>query len=60
MSDTTTWLQALLTVAILLLYEVALLLMQQRNPMRLARLVHADLRDQGLAALTLGQDRQRQ
>lgn len=52
MGDATTWLQALLTLAILLLYQGALLLMQQRNPMRLARLAHADLREQWLAALS--------
>lgn len=52
MSDATTWLQAFLTVSILLLYEGALLLMQQRSPMRLARLAHADLREQWLAALS--------
>ena len=52
MSVATTCLQAFLTVAILLLYEGALLLMQQRSPMRLARLAHADLREQWLAALS--------
>ena len=52
MSDATTWLQAFLTVSILLLYEGALLLMQQRSPMWLARLAHADLREQWLAALS--------
>ena len=52
MSDATTWLQALLTVAILALYEGALLLVQRRHPARLARLTHADLREEWLAALS--------
>ena len=52
MSDATTWLPALLTVAILVLYEGALLLVQRRRPARLARLAHADLREEWLAALS--------
>ena len=52
MGNATTWLQALLTLAILVLYEGTLLLVQQRNPARLARLAHADLREEWLAALS--------
>jgi len=52
MSNATTWVQALLTVAILVLYEIKLLLVQRRNPARLARLAHADLREQWLTALS--------
>ena len=46
MGNATTWLQAFLTVAILVLYEGALLLVQLRSPARLARLAHADLREE--------------
>ena len=52
MSNVTTWLPAFLTVAILVVYEGTLLLVQQRSPARLARLAHADLREQWLAALS--------
>ena len=52
MSNATTWLPAFLTVVILVLYESTLLLVQQRSPARLARLAHADLREQWLAALS--------
>ena len=52
MANTTAWLPAILTVAILVLYEGALLLVQRRHPARLARLAHADLREEWLAALS--------
>ena len=52
MSDATTWLQALLTVGVLVLYEGALLLVQWRHPARLARLAHADLREEWLSVLS--------
>jgi Protein of unknown function, DUF599 len=47
-----TWLAALITVAILLAYEAALLLVQQRIPARLARSAHAGLREEWLAAIS--------
>lgn len=43
---TTTWLAALLTVAILLVYEIVLLAIQRQNPSRLARSAHATLREE--------------
>ena len=52
MTSTTTWLASLITVAILLVYEAALLLVQRRNPARLARSAHANLREEWLAALS--------
>lgn len=39
-----TWLAVLVTVAILLLYELALLVVRRRNPAGLARSAHATLR----------------
>lgn len=47
-----TWLAALVTVAILLAYEAALLLVQKRSPARLARSAHAGLREEWLAAIS--------
>lgn len=46
------WMAATLTVAILLAYEVTLLLVQRRSPQRLARSAHAGLREEWLAALS--------
>lgn len=46
------WIAATLTVAILLAYEVTLLLVQRRSPQRLARSAHAGLREEWLAALS--------
>jgi Protein of unknown function, DUF599 len=48
----TTWLLALMTVAILLAYEVALLWVQRRSPGLLARAAHANLREEWFAALS--------
>ena len=50
MSDATIGLQALLTVAMLVLYGGALLLVQRRHPVWPARLAHADLREAWLTA----------
>ena len=52
MTSTTTWLASLITVAILLVYEAALLLVQRHNPAQLARSAHANLREEWLAALS--------
>jgi len=52
MTNTTTWLASLITVAILLVYEAALLLVERRNPARLARSAHATLREEWFAALS--------
>lgn len=52
MSVLASWLAGLLTVAILMGYEGVLLLMQRRNPARLARAAHALLREDWLAALS--------
>ena len=38
------WLAALLTVAVLLAYETSLAMAQRRRPERMARTVHANLR----------------
>ena len=47
-----TWLAALATVAILLLYEAALAIAQLRHPERLARAAHATLREEWFAAVS--------
>ncbi len=52
MTDSMTWMAALATVGILLLYEVALLSVQRRSPGRLARSAHATLREQWFAAIS--------
>lgn len=52
MSDTTSWLAALATVAILLAYELALLLTQRRRPASLARTAHARLREDWFEAVS--------
>ena len=46
------WIAAILTVAILLVYEITQLLVQRRNPQRLARSAHAGLREEWMAALS--------
>lgn len=45
MAELTGWLAALATVGILVVYEVVLLSVQRRDPHRLARSVHATLRE---------------
>lgn len=52
MTNPTAWLAGLMTVAILMIYEGALLLVQRRNPDRLARSAHATLREEWFAALS--------
>jgi hypothetical protein len=47
-----TWLAAGLTIAVLMLYEATLLQVQRRHPERLARSVHAGLREQWFAAIS--------
>ena len=51
-TDARTWLAAFATIAILVAYEGALLLVQWQSPGRLARLAHADLREEWLDALS--------
>ena len=51
-TDTSIWLAAFVTIAILVTYEGALLLVQWQSPSRLARLAHADLREEWLDALS--------
>ncbi|MES1978414.1 MAG: DUF599 domain-containing protein [Pseudomonadota bacterium] len=46
------WIAAAVTVAILLAYEISLLLIQRRSPQRLARSAHAGLREEWMAALS--------
>jgi hypothetical protein len=46
------WLAAAATVGILLAYEIALLVVQWRNPQSLARAVHVRLREEWFAALS--------
>lgn len=47
-----TWIAALATIAVLLLYELVLVLAQRRNPLRLARSAHATLRQEWFAAIS--------
>ena len=47
-----TWIAALATIAVLLLYELSLLLAQRRDPLRLARSAHATLRQDWFAAIS--------
>jgi len=51
-SATGTWLASLLTVVILLAYEGTLMWVQRKNPDRLARSAHANLREQWFAAIS--------
>ena len=51
-TDARTWLAAFATIVILVAYEGALLLVQWQSPGRLARLAHADLREEWLDALS--------
>jgi hypothetical protein len=48
----THWLAALATVAILLTYEIVLLLTQQRHPQNIARSAHASLREEWFEAMS--------
>ncbi len=52
MGDAATWTPAWLTVAILVAYEVALWLVQRRQPARLARAAHVTLREDWFAAVS--------
>ena len=52
MTNTTNWLAALATIAIVLIYEGVLLLVQNRSPNRLARSVHATLREEWFLAIS--------
>jgi hypothetical protein len=52
MSSTLTWLEAFATVAVLVLYEVALAVVQRRRPERLARTAHATLREDWFDAVS--------
>jgi hypothetical protein len=52
MNTASTWLAALVTVALLLAYEAALLLVQRHSPARLARSAHAGLREEWFAAIS--------
>ena len=51
-SATSTWLASLLTVVILLAYEGTLVWVQRKNPTRLARAAHANLREHWFAAIS--------
>jgi len=52
MSLTLEWLAALTTVAVLVLYEASLAVAQRRRPERVARSVHAALREEWFAAVS--------
>lgn len=52
MMENAIWLAVAATIAILLVYETALLLTQQRHPGALARTAHATLREEWFAALS--------
>ena len=51
-SDLLSWLALLVTVAVLAGYEVFLMIMQRRDPARLARSAHANLRQEWFAAVS--------
>jgi Protein of unknown function, DUF599 len=53
MSNTLTWLAALTTVAMLIIYEVVLVFMRKRSPMTMARTAHAGLREEWFEAITM-------
>jgi hypothetical protein len=52
MSNLLAWLALLLTVAVVLAYEVMLMVMQRRHPERLARSAHANLRQEWFTAVS--------
>ena len=52
MTATSNWIAALVTLFTLLAYEVALLLTQRHDPLRLARSAHASLREEWFAAVS--------
>jgi hypothetical protein len=52
MSDLLPWLALLVTVAVLTGYEATLMVMQRRDPSRLARSAHANLRQEWFAAVS--------
>ena len=53
MTDITTWLAAGITIAMLVAYELLLLVwIQRRSPNKLARAAHANLREEWFAALS--------
>ena len=52
MTESTTWLAALATVAILLVHEAAMALAQRQTPQGLARSAHATLREEWFAAVS--------
>lgn len=52
MNTATSWVAAALTVGILVAYEVVMLVLQRRDPSRLARAVHANLREEWFTALS--------
>lgn len=52
MTTTTSWVAAAFTVGILVAYEVVMLVLQRRDPSRLARAVHANLREEWFTALS--------
>jgi len=52
MSNTLTWLAALTTVAMLIIYEVGLVFMRKRSPTTMARTAHAGLREEWFEAIT--------
>jgi hypothetical protein len=52
MSNLLAWLALLLTVTVVLAYEVMLMVMQRRHPERLARSAHANLRQEWFTAVS--------
>lgn len=52
MNLTMNWLAALVTVAVLLIYEASLAVAQRRRPARMARTVHANLREDWFEAVS--------
>ena len=52
MTSTTSWLAACATIAVLVIYESVLLMVQRRSPTRLARSAHATLREEWFVAIS--------
>jgi uncharacterized membrane protein len=52
MTDSMTWLAAVATIAVLLIYEAAQVLARRRNPAAMARTAHAELREEWFIAIS--------
>jgi len=52
MTDSMTWLAAVATIVVLLIYEAAQVLARRRNPAAMARTAHAELREEWFIAIS--------